>query len=92
VAFRKGQSGNPGGRPKQKEFRDALNLALKRADGDKRFLNRVAESLVAKAVAGDVSAIREIADRIDGKPAQAVTGEDGGPLQHTLAVSWLPPV
>lgn len=31
-------------------------------------------------LAGDVKAIREVADRLDGRVAQAITGEDGAPL------------
>lgn len=71
MAYAKGQSGNPGGRPKeQKQFRDALNMAIKRTDGDKTKLALMAEALVDKAVGGDVTAIREVADRLDGKPLQ----------------------
>jgi hypothetical protein len=42
--------------------------------------------LIDKASAGDVQAIREIGDRLDGKPAQAVehSGEGGGPLQVSV--------
>lgn len=36
---------------------------------------------------GDLLAMKEINDRLDGKPAQAIalTGEDGGPIQYTDA-------
>lgn len=30
---------------------------------------------------GEVSSIREIADRLDGKVTQAISGPDGGPIQ-----------
>lgn len=71
MAFGKGQTGNPGGRPKtDKIFREALNLAIKRTEGDKTKLARVAEALVEKALTGDVPAINAIADRLDGKPHQ----------------------
>lgn len=36
-----------------------------------------------------VAAAKELLDRAHGKPAQAVTGEGGGPI--ALAISWLPP-
>lgn len=81
MAFEKGKSGNPGGRPKEKPWRDALNMALK--DGDGLRLRRIADAVVTLAETGDMQAIKEIGDRLDGKPAQQtiVTGdEDGGAL------------
>lgn len=43
-------------------------------------LRKVAEVVVQKALMGDKDAVKEIGDRLDGKPAQAITGADGGPL------------
>lgn len=76
-----------------KPFRDALRLAVKR-EGDsavkgKSKLDRIAAQLVTVAMDGDVQAAKEIADRLDGKVPQAVTGDDGGPI--ALAISWQPP-
>lgn len=42
-------------------------------------LRQVAQALIAKAQAGDVAAIREIADRLDGKVPQAIVGDDDEP-------------
>ena len=78
MPFQKGQSGNPNGRPKSsKRFRDALNLAVhERVDekplrrietGGDKVLRHAAEALVEKALSGDIRAIREVADRLDGK-------------------------
>jgi len=36
-----------------------------------------------EAIKGDVAAMREISDRLDGKVPQAITGADGGPLEVT---------
>ncbi len=36
-----------------------------------------------------VSAIKEILDRAYGKSPQALTGENGGPIQHHVGVSWM---
>ena len=69
-----GESGNPGGRQKDKPFRDALRMEL--ADADGKALRRIAASLIDAAEAGNTLAIREIADRIDGKVPQAVVGDD----------------
>ena len=55
-----------------------LNIAIKEAiEGtDKTKLRAVADALVDKAMSGDVAAIKEVADRIDGKVPQALVGDD----------------
>jgi len=91
MAFEPGQSGNPGGRPKSKPFKDALLIeALAAEKGDACYarpgsLRWNARQLLEK---GDVHAIREIADRLDGKVAQAVIGgdEDDAPLKVTVII------
>lgn len=52
-------------------------------------LREIAEALYEKAAQGDVGAIKEIGDRLDGKAAQALQlmGEDGGPVQ-LQAIDW----
>ena len=68
-----------GAQNKDKPFRDALRMALAEATPKGMpALRRVAQSLIGEAITGDVQAIREIADRIDGKVPQAVTGSDDG--------------
>ena len=78
MPFQPGQSGNPGGRVAVKPWQDALKTAMARkADGDYRLtLTKVAESVVDAALAGDRDAWKEIGDRMDGKPAQAIIGGD----------------
>ena len=73
MAWQKGQSGNPlGAQPKP--WRDALRSALNVVDPTtkKKKLLMLADTLVDLAVAGDVSAIREIGERIDGRPIQQI--------------------
>lgn len=74
------------GSKSDKEWRDAIRLAVHdvRTVGGKKIKNLriLAEKLVDRALDGDVSALKEIGDRLDGKPAQAMalTDADGGPL------------
>lgn len=71
VAWRKGQSGNPGGRPKRDKLITQRVIAeLTDADGAK--LHRLVVALVDKACAGDIAAIREVIDRVEGKAVQAL--------------------
>lgn len=72
MAFKKGQSGNPGGRSKEKPFADALRMEIAAAGEDHKALRKVAKALLEQAEGGDIRAIRELADRLDGKPLQAV--------------------
>jgi hypothetical protein len=62
-----------------KPFRDALRLEINRKDADK--LRRVARALIKKAMEGDVSAIKEVADRLDGRVPQLVGGDRENPVQ-----------
>lgn len=48
-------------------------MQLAAAGEDRPTLRSIADSLIAKASEGDVQAIKEIADRLDGKPAQEST-------------------
>jgi hypothetical protein len=76
MAFKKGISGNPGGRSGEKIFTDALRLELNRVDPqdkDKRKkINRLAEKLVSCALDGEGWAFNMIADRLEGKAAQQI--------------------
>lgn len=68
---------------KAKQFYDGLRRALARSgktvDGG---LNKVCDQLVSAALEGQQWAIKEIADRFDGKPAQTNILEGGqNPIQ-----------
>ena len=62
---------------------DTLKRALMQADGNK--IRAIAEALIEKAASGDVSAIRELGDRVDGKPTQQIdqTTEHSGEVTYT---------
>jgi hypothetical protein len=47
---------------------------------DSKRLHRVAEALYRKAEDGDISAIKELGDRVDGKSSQEITGDSDQPI------------
>lgn len=70
-----------------KPWTNALERVLKQLEVDVRGKKRagealrlIAETTVRQAIAGDKDARREIADRLDGKPVQAIANEDGTPF------------
>jgi hypothetical protein len=77
---------NPRGQQRDKPFRDALRLQIADAGEDFKALRRIAVALLEKAASGDVQAIKEVADRMDGKVPQAVENGEDGPFQlaHTI--------
>jgi hypothetical protein len=77
MPWSKGQSGNPKGRPpKEQCVTDLLRHKLE-ADGHKK-MNAVVDKLYAMAMAGDVTAIKMIVDRIDGKLPESSKVETSG--------------
>ena len=70
---------------KSRIVEQALIRAIKQRDfeaGDGITLRKIAESLIDRAIAGDLMAFKELADRLDGKPKQQLehSGTDGGAL------------
>lgn len=67
----------------EKTFANMLRVAISEAhaEGGTR-LRAVADALVAKAISGDVPAIKEIGDRLDGKVMQQVelSGDPDNPV------------
>jgi len=75
--FQPGQSGNPNGKPKWKLLSDTYRAKLAElVPGDKlgrNYAEAIADAAFAAALEGQIGAIQEIADRTEGKPAQAIT-------------------
>ena len=73
-------AGRPlGAQNKDKPFRDALRMELAAlGEDDPKALRGLARKLLQSAADGDnsLAAIREVADRLDGKPAQAIANDD----------------
>ena len=78
MAYDKGQSGNPGGRPKERPFREALRMELAAiGEDDPKALRGLARNLLRIASGDDgLQAIKEVADRLDGKVPQGLIGGD----------------
>lgn len=71
--FKKGDVGNPKGRPRKPiELKEELNAALSKLDGGRTNLQIIIEKAVSMAKKGDMSAMREVFDRTFGKPKQAI--------------------
>jgi hypothetical protein len=52
------------------------------AGDDHKALRRIARKLLEQAYAGDIAAIKEVADRLDGKVPQLIGGDDeAGPVR-----------
>jgi hypothetical protein len=63
---------------KEKLFNDALRVAVLMQDREsgKTRLRLIADRLADEAVLGNIAAIKEVAERIDGKVPQAHVGDD----------------
>jgi hypothetical protein len=63
-----------------------------RAEG-RDALEKACEAMLEKAEDGDVTAFREIADRLDGKPKQQteLSGPDGQPIPVQTIVNFVTP-
>jgi hypothetical protein len=88
--FKPGQSGNPKGAPKRDwtwsgEYQKAVEK--KNLDGIP-VKEGIAESLAGKALEGDVNAIKELVNRMDGMPLQSTDitsmGEKLGPSRIVI--------
>lgn len=75
MTFKAGVSGNPGGKPVEgKIWREAIQRALKRRETgeDKQALEYLADALLDQCLKGDVAALKELGDRLDGKAKETV--------------------
>lgn len=93
-------SPNPRGRPKGslntstiiKRWLEATEKAKNPLTGKEEKMTQmdiITLAQLIKARKGDTTAFRELLDRTDGKPSQAVnvSGPDGGPIEHTFEIT-----
>ncbi len=82
----------PKGATSGKEWRDAIRLTVNELRDDPEggakstALRQLARRLVEKALTGDMPALKEIGDRLDGRSAQGVElgGKNGEDLSFTI--------
>ena len=70
-------------------WRDAIDRAIERRGGNKtraEALDALAERLLAKCDEGDMTALRELGDRLEGRPTQIIGGDADAPL-HAV-ITW----
>jgi hypothetical protein len=85
MTFKKGQSGNPGGRPKAE--REVTELAR---DGSPRAIGRLIELVESEDPRAAIAAANAVLDRAYGKPTQPISGdEDRPPVIPTPSVDAL---
>lgn len=73
-------TGNKNAAKSNRMWGSAIKRAIAQSDQDT--LRKLADKLIEMALEGDIQAMREVGDRIEGKAVQVtqLTGEDGGPV------------
>jgi alkylation response protein AidB-like acyl-CoA dehydrogenase len=87
--FKKGQSGNPKGRPKLPDISEALAKVLAEEKDGVTALEATLRALRAKATKGDVRAAEALLDRAFGKAVQRTDVTSGDKPIATPPISWI---
>ena len=81
--FKPGESGNPGGRPRKRPITEIYERMLADGHTQKEIEDAMRRALKSRGRGNQaVAALKEIADRVEGRPTERVehTGADGEPL------------
>jgi len=81
--------GNTNSSKNNRLLNQTLNRAIVQEDGKRA--RAIVEALLAKAEDGDMTAIKEIFDRIEGKAVAKteISGADGSPLPLSIGISFV---
>jgi len=78
---------------KGRVWRDAINRALaqRHPEGRQAALQALAEKLLTACEDGDLTALKELGDRVEGKAVQGVElgGIDGAPVETKVVVEYV---
>ena len=74
--FKKGESGNPNGRPKLPDLKEAIAKVMAEEKDGMSALEAILKALRMKAAKGDVRAAQELLDRGYGKAMQKIEQEN----------------
>jgi hypothetical protein len=78
--WKPGQSGNPGGRPKtaalSNAYRQKLDSVVPSDPQGRTYAQAIADALADRALAGDIRAAQELADRAEGRARQSIEIEN----------------
>lgn len=82
---RGGQPGNQNA-TRGRVWRDAINRALEKRSKAEQIeaIDELAEKLLERAEAGDIAALKELGDRLEGKPTQTIAGDPDNPLGFSV--------
>lgn len=86
-----GQPGNTNSSKINRLFAETIKRIDKQSEGE--YNRAIAQALIDKAMSGDMAAIKEYADRIDGKSVatQELTGPDGSDLPSGIGILFVKP-
>ena len=87
--FKPGVSGKPGGRPKKpltEAYRSILEESFPNDPKQRTFARMIAEGQAKAAIKGKTDAAREIRECVEGKIKVEVSGPEGDPISHTIAL------
>ena len=77
---------------RKRHWAEAITAAVQKeidpATG-RRKIHAIADKLMEMAEAGDIQAMKEIGDRIDGKAVQTISGPDGGSVPLSVGVTFV---
>lgn len=83
--FKKGESGNPKGRPPMPDLRGAISDILNEQQNGMTALEAILKALFKRALSGDVRAAQELLDRGYGKSTQLIDLDIDGKINITLS-------
>lgn len=80
--------GNQNSSKNNRLWAETIRRAVVQSDGKR--LRKIAEALLDKAEEGDMAAIKELGDRLDGKSVQATDMNLGGKVEfEVVGLEWL---